>query len=126
MTLHYFLSYTGSIPNPKKFRCKFAVASMGAPTPQKKSATSSLFMAIFVRDLTNNEGNKLQIFPSYPFSQKTPWRFSRNPGMKIMGRTTNFCGTKEKREKNERMISMGKKANAFFLPGSYFLFLLFS
>jgi hypothetical protein len=35
---------------------------------------------------------------------------------------------KEKREKTERMISMGKKANAFFFPGSYFLFpfLLFS
>jgi len=42
--------------------------------------------------------------------------------MKIMGRTTDFCGTKEKREKNERMISMGKKATAFFFPGSYFLF----
>jgi hypothetical protein len=46
--------------------------------------------------------------------------------MKMMGRTTDFCGTKEKREKNERMISMGKKATAFFFPGSYFLFLLSS
>jgi hypothetical protein len=35
---------------------------------------------------------------------------------------------KEKREENERMISMGKKAKAFFFPGSHFLFpfLLFS
>jgi hypothetical protein len=39
-----------------------------------------------------------------------------------MGRTVDFCDTKEKREKNERMISMGKKANAFFFPGSHFLF----
>jgi hypothetical protein len=45
--------------------------------------------------------------------------------MKIMGRAADFCGTKEKREKNERMISMVKKANAFFYPGSPFLFLSF-
>jgi hypothetical protein len=29
-------------------------------------------------------------------------------------------GTKEKREENERVISMEKKANAFFSPGSSF------
>jgi len=29
---------------------------------------------------------------------------------------------KEKREENERMISMWKKANAFFFPGSPLLF----
>jgi hypothetical protein len=48
--------------------------------------------------------------------------------MKIIGRAAYFWGTKEKREENETMISMGKKANAFFSPGSYFLFpfLLFS
>jgi hypothetical protein len=48
--------------------------------------------------------------------------------MKIIGRAAYFCGTKEKRGKNEERISMGKKANAFFSPGSYFLFpfLLFS
>jgi len=42
--------------------------------------------------------------------------------MKIGGRAADFCGTKEKREENEGMISMGKKANAFFFPGSHFLF----
>jgi hypothetical protein len=48
--------------------------------------------------------------------------------MKIMGRAADFCGAKEKREEKETMISMGKKANAFFFPGSHFLFpfLLFS
>jgi hypothetical protein len=48
--------------------------------------------------------------------------------MKIVGRAADFWGTKGKREENERMIAMGKKANAFFSPGSYFLFpfLLFS
>jgi len=49
--------------------------------------------------------------------------------MKMRGRAADFCGTKEKRgKKKEERISMGKKANAFFLPGSYFLFpfLLFS
>jgi hypothetical protein len=48
--------------------------------------------------------------------------------MKIMGRATDFCGTKEKREESEGRISMWKKAKAFFFPGSYFLFdiLLFS
>jgi hypothetical protein len=42
--------------------------------------------------------------------------------------STYPIGKKEKREKNERMISMWKKAKAFFFPGSYFLFplLLFS
>jgi hypothetical protein len=45
--------------------------------------------------------------------------------MKIMGKAANFCGTKEKREENETMISMVKKANAFFFPGSHFLFLSF-
>jgi hypothetical protein len=38
--------------------------------------------------------------------------------MKMTGRTVDFCGTKEKKEENEGMISMGKKANAFFFPGS--------
>jgi hypothetical protein len=45
--------------------------------------------------------------------------------MKMTGRAAGFSGTKEKREKNETMISMGKKANAFFFPGSHFLFLSF-
>jgi hypothetical protein len=45
--------------------------------------------------------------------------------MKMMGKMADFCGTKEKREKNETMISMVKKATAFFLPGSHFLFLSF-
>jgi hypothetical protein len=56
---------------------------------------------------------------------KPPWRLSRNPDMKIGGRAADFCGTKEKREENETMISMVKKANAFFFPGSPFLFLSF-
>jgi hypothetical protein len=42
--------------------------------------------------------------------------------MKIMGRAADFCGTKEKREENETMISMWKKANAFFFPGSFSFF----
>jgi len=42
--------------------------------------------------------------------------------MKIEGRATDFCGTKEKREENKTMTSMWKKANAFFFPGSHFLF----
>jgi len=45
--------------------------------------------------------------------------------MKIMGKMAYFCGTKEKRGKNEERISMGKKANAFFFSGSHFLFLSF-
>jgi hypothetical protein len=45
--------------------------------------------------------------------------------MKIMGRAADFCGAKEKREENETMISMGKKANAFFFSGSPFLFFSF-
>jgi len=45
--------------------------------------------------------------------------------MKIVERAADFCGAKEKREENETMISMGKKANAFFFPGSPFLFLSF-
>jgi len=48
--------------------------------------------------------------------------------MKMRGKAADFCGTKEKRGKNEEKISMWKKANAFFFPESYFLFpfLLFS
>jgi hypothetical protein len=42
--------------------------------------------------------------------------------MKRKGRATDFCSTREKREENEGMISMGKKAKAFFFPGSHFLF----
>jgi hypothetical protein len=42
--------------------------------------------------------------------------------MKIMGRAADFCGTKEKREENETMISMWKKANAFFFLGSFSFF----
>jgi len=42
--------------------------------------------------------------------------------MKIMRRAADFWGTKGKREENETMISMGKKANAFFFPGSHFFF----
>ncbi|WP_286887418.1 hypothetical protein, partial [Aneurinibacillus sp. UBA3580] len=69
-------------------------------------------------------GSPFLFFSFFPhdFHRKPPWRLSRNPDMKIMGRTIDFCGTKEKREKNERMISMWKKANAFFYPGSFFLF----
>jgi hypothetical protein len=42
-----------------------------------------------------------------------------------MGKMADFCGMKEKREENEGVFSMGKKANAFFFPGSHFLFLSF-
>jgi hypothetical protein len=45
--------------------------------------------------------------------------------VEIIRRTTDFSGRKEKREVNEGVISMGKKANAFFFPGSPFLFLSF-
>jgi hypothetical protein len=48
--------------------------------------------------------------------------FSRNPGMKIEGKTADFCDMKEKRGKNEERILMVKKANAFFFSGSSFLF----
>jgi hypothetical protein len=41
------------------------------------------------------------------------------------GKEADFCGTKERREKNETMISMRKKANAFFFLRSHFLFLSF-
>jgi hypothetical protein len=41
--------------------------------------------------------------------------------MKIMGRAADFCGTKEKREENEGMISSWKKAKTFFFSGSSFL-----
>jgi len=61
----------------------------------------------------------------YDFHRKPPWHLSRNPDMKIMGRAADFCGTKEKREENERRISMWKKAKAFFFPGSSFLFFSF-
>jgi len=54
--------------------------------------------------------------------RKPPWRLSRNPDMKIVGRAADFCGTKGKREENETMISMGKKAKAFFFPESHFFF----
>jgi hypothetical protein len=37
-----------------------------------------------------------------------------------MGRAADFSGTKEKRGENETMISMWKKANAFFFSGSFF------
>jgi hypothetical protein len=57
--------------------------------------------------------------------KKPSWYLSRNPDMKIIGRAAYFCDMKEKREENETMISMGKKANAFFFPGSHFLFLSF-
>jgi hypothetical protein len=62
------------------------------------------------------------------YYRKSPWLFSRNPDMKMRRRAVDFSGTKGKREENEERISMGKKANAFFFPGSYFLFpfLLFS
>jgi hypothetical protein len=33
--------------------------------------------------------------------------------MKIMRRVADFCGTKEKREENETMISMGKRQTPF-------------
>jgi hypothetical protein len=72
-------------------------------------------------------GSHFLFFSFFPhdFHRKPPWHLSRNPDMKIVGRVADFWGTKEKREKNERMISMGKKANAFFFPGSHFLFLSF-
>jgi hypothetical protein len=44
--------------------------------------------------------------------------------MKIVGKAPDFCGTREKRERNEERILMRKKANAFFFPGAYFLSLL--
>jgi hypothetical protein len=46
--------------------------------------------------------------------------------MKIVGRAADFCGTREKRERNEERILMGKKANAFFFLRSFFLPLLLS
>jgi len=54
--------------------------------------------------------------------------FQPQPRHENHGREADFWGTKGKREENEERISMGKKANAFFFPGSYFLFpfLLFS
>jgi len=54
--------------------------------------------------------------------------FSPQPRHENDGKEAGFCGMKEKREENERMISMGKKAKAFFFPESHFLFpfLLFS
>jgi len=67
-----------------------------------------LFLSFFLRD----------------FHRKPPWRLSRNPDMKITGRPADFSGTKEKREENERMISMWKKAKAFFFLRSFFLPLL--
>jgi hypothetical protein len=45
--------------------------------------------------------------------------------MKIVGKAVDFCGTKKKRGKKEERISMWKKANAFFFPGSPFLFFSF-
>jgi hypothetical protein len=42
--------------------------------------------------------------------------------MKIVGKAVDFCGTKKKRGKKEERISMWKKANAFFFPGSHFFF----
>jgi len=47
--------------------------------------------------------------------------FTKHTKITMAFLSVNFCGTKEKREENEGMISMGKKANAFFFPGSYFL-----
>jgi hypothetical protein len=44
--------------------------------------------------------------------------------MKMEGRAADFRRTKEKRGKNERMISMWKKADAFFFLRSFFLPLL--
>jgi hypothetical protein len=44
--------------------------------------------------------------------------------MKMRRRAADFCGTREKRERNEERILMRKKANAFFFPGAYFLSLL--
>jgi hypothetical protein len=46
----------------------------------------------------------------------------------MKGKIADFYGRREKREEHERMISMWKKAKAFFFPGSFFLFplLLFS
>jgi hypothetical protein len=45
--------------------------------------------------------------------------------MKITGRRAEFYGAKEKRKENGGMISMWKKANAFFFPESFFLSPLF-
>jgi hypothetical protein len=53
---------------------------------------------------------------------KTTMASQPQPRHENDGREADFCGTKERREKNETMISMVKKANAFFFPGSSFLF----
>jgi hypothetical protein len=45
--------------------------------------------------------NKLHSFFFPYFHRKPPWLFARNPDMKMTGRAAAFCGTKEKREKNE-------------------------
>jgi hypothetical protein len=39
----------------------------------------------------------------------------------MKGKAADFCGAKEKREENEEVISMWKKAMAFFFLGSFFL-----
>jgi hypothetical protein len=39
-------------------------------------------------------------------NRKSPGPMSRNPDMKIMGKMADFCGTKEKRGKNEERILM--------------------
>jgi hypothetical protein len=41
--------------------------------------------------------------------------------MKIVGKAADFCGTREKRERNEERILMVKKAKAFFFLRSFFL-----
>jgi len=51
----------------------------------------------------STSGHVREFFSLY---RKPPWRFSRNPDMKIVGKAADFCGTKEKREENETMISM--------------------
>jgi hypothetical protein len=56
------------------------------------------------------------------FKQSHHGRLAARPAMKMKGRAADFCGIREKREENETMISMWKKANVFFFPGSYFLF----
>jgi hypothetical protein len=55
---------------------------------------------------------------------KTTIAFQPQPRHENDGKAADFV-VRRKREENETMISMGKKANAFFFPGSPFLFLSF-
>jgi len=84
---------------------------------------SIIFLCHFHSSVNLISAFSLSLFQD--FHRKPPWRLSRNPDMKIVGKAVDFCGTREKRERNEERILMGKKANAFFFPGSSFLSLSF-